>query len=872
MIVTDFYPTLTTIGDDMLITDTVTAQHVTDKEADPAKPYYMGEVDPDYSLLRSGTFKAEKSGEDISTYSYKFEQDMSAKAKWLYMTSNVGNYLYFNYLNGRWDSNYKFFNGFAPNKMNMLYTTQLTLNLRLYDFVNEHTLGNGEHVFTNNSTWDKTINLSGNVLYEFFEEGLTYNTNINGVQYQLRRDNYDDDEHCWHFDNGMRIYITSAYINVTTASSMYYSNNYIMCSVINSIPLPEDGGYHNYNDEAIDRPESTVFIDATYFSPSDNRLDLNTHKFGFKIGLYNDPSLYVYNGGKVVLRGGAPFEISYIAANYAASSNQDVVTSNGALLHATGQQTLRVNHFVDLPSIYHSGWGNHPKHVTSRDKDGNEISGYNSNTSQYEKYDDVPIFGENNVFMFRVKENKYKDLEPQLHDWQKYGSDISDNEYDPDDGGGGGGDSGDPDDANDPSKEDGIDEGDPNAPDWYSSNYSMTKFVNLNATGWADLMTNLQQAIIDTVNNPSDTTKLGYLLGTFKSDGTYECADDLAIFKFIASARWYPFDVSALYGDGYYVVNQTPEAALTFGYRGASIACSNKRVDWPIAALDLVRIIVPNKKGTTDINDCTFEDFEPYTKYTLMLPFVGELAIPAHNAVCATLMIKYLMDFSSGTCCAVVYASGGFNSSGGDGATCLGVLSGQCSTSVSIAGNDVVAQGDQIASATLNKASTELSLARSKFDFGLTIAKSSAEIAGGALVGDEAGAALAAAKTAPGIIHSAMDIASNNISDKMASIQLTQAQRSVPFCMNWGSNVTGNLVMKTPTLRIERSLVIRPENYKHVYGYPTCKQFNLSGVKGYFQCANPDISGIGSTGTVPTEAEQQMINEALRSGSFMGDG
>lgn len=868
MIVTEFYPTLTTQGDDMLITDTVSNQNVTDKDTDPAKAYYMGELGVLTSYLKLGTFKAEKSGEDISTYSYKFEQDISAHSKWLYMTANPNTDFTMNYNGTKWASNYKFFNGFAANKMNFNYGTTLTLTMRMYDFVNEHTLGNGEHVFTNNNYWNKTIYLSGNVLYEFFEDNLAFNTTINGVMYYLRYNEYNREGHYWDLGNGLRLYVTGAYFSNGTATCIYYNNNQVMCSVINSIPLPEDGGYHNYNGESIDRPAAAVFCNAHYFFPADNRLDINTHKFGYHVGLYNDPALYAYNGNNVVLWGGAPFEISYIAANYATTTSKVVVTSNGDLLENTGSQTIRVNYFIDLDSIYYSGWGNIPKHVTSRDKDGNEVSGYTSNSAQYEKYDDVPIFTPNNVLLYRTKEDKYRDLEPWLQPWQKYGADITDNDYDPD-GGGGGGDSGDPDDANDPNKEDGIDEGNPNPPNWYSSNYSMTKFINLSAAGWTSLKTNLQQAIVDTASDPTDTSKLGYLLGTFKSDGTFECADDLSIFKFIVSARWYPFDVSALYMGGQYVVNQTPESNVSIGYRGATVACSNKRVDWPIAALDLVTIQVPNKKGTTNINDCTFEDFEPYTKYTLMLPFVGELAVPAHNAVCATLGIKYIIDFSSGTCCAIVLSTGGFNSS--EGNTCVGIISGQCSTSVSVAGNDVVAQGDQIAAATLNKASTELSLARSKFDFGLTIAKSSAQIAEGAMIGEEAGAAFAAVKSAPEVIHSAMNIAANNISDKMASIQLTQAQRSVPFAMNWGSNVTGNLFMETPTLRIERSLVIRPENYKHVYGYPTCKKFNLSGIRGYFQCANPDISGIGSTGTIPTEAEQQMINEALRTGSFMGE-
>lgn len=876
MIVTDFYPTADTQAIDLLTTGTVTSLSLTDKDVDPAAAYYMGAVDNEASLFKYGTFNATKSGEDVSTYSYKFEQDTSKWANWFYMYATTGQYFGLDYGNGKWWSNFKFFNGFAPYKMNMNYGATITIRVRLYTFDEEHTLGNGEHVFTNSHYWNTSFTLSGDELFEFFDGTLTKNVTIGGVSYALTYSGFSDTNYCWDFGNGVRVYVTGASFPDNSNNSTYYNSTYLRCDVINGFALPEDGKYSNSSGTSINRPCAAVFSSTYALAPAECRLDIDTHKLRSSPGLYDNASMFSFNGDNNLLLGGKPFELSYIAARYATNnSNKWVLTPNGDVIKATGSDQIRINEFLGLHEIYRCGWGNCTKHTTSKDKDGNTVSGYTANTALYEKYQDVPLFSPNNVLLFRTKEDKYKDLEPVLQPWQKYGYDITDNDFDPEGSGDGG--TGDPDDPSDPSKEDGIDEGSPNPPAWYSSNYSMTKFVNLNGAGWTDLKTNLQQAIVDTVNNPSDTTKLGYLLGTFKSDGTYECADDLSVFKFIASARWYPFDVSALFmGNNTYVVNQTPEATLTFGYRGASVLCSNKRVNWPIAVLETVTIQVPNKKGTTEISDCTFEDFEPYTKYTLMLPFVGELAIPAHNAVCATLIIKYIVDFSSGTCCAVVYSSEGFNSAGGTGATCVGILSGQCSTSVSVAGNDAVAQGDQIAAATLNKASTELSLARSKFDFGVTIAKTGINMAEGAMSASDKGfsggigAAQEAIKATPGIVHSAMDIAANNISDKMASIQLTQAQRSVPFCMNWGSNVTGNLFMETPTLRIERSLIIRPENYKHVYGYPTCKQFNLSGIKGYFQCANPDISGIGASGTVPTETEQQMINEALRTGSFMG--
>lgn len=871
MIVTDLYATDSTIQSDLQITANVTSLNLTDKEVDPMVSYYMGEVSaPLQTLLYRGTFK-------YTDGVYKLERNKSVKPNWGYAYTPAGSGYYPSNIawNGsKWvnvGSAVKFINAMKYYKATMAMSTY-ALSCYLYDFSNETTLGTGEHIRYATTRYSGSFNASTNGFYSVFVDDGEWSVTINSTTYTLSKANWNSTGCFFDVGDNKRIYITQ----ISNASGnnyncVYYNGHQFYLDLTYSIETP---------DRLLNSRGCRIFRQLSHYYNGQVDIDKDYNR--------------AYSGGAPVYGGGSdrievdqetvwsakPFEVTYEVVNYCTTysptshQNEYVINSNDDLVFNSGYSQVRVNNFVDLFTWIKYALGIAPKWATNTKADGTAMT-YNNNSPEYLPNTAVPIFNkQDDPYGSALKKDTYRELEGALRPWQKYGYDITDDEYDPEGGGGGGG--SDDDDPSDPTKEDGIDEGDPNAPDWYSSNYSMTKFVNLAAAGWNDLKANLQQAIVDTVNNPTDTTKLGYLLGTFKSDGTFECADDLSIFKFIASARWYPFDVSALYMGSQYVVNQTPEAALSFGYRGASVACSNKRVAWPIAALEIVTLQVPNKKGTTSINDCTFEDFEPYTKYTLMLPFVGELSVPAHNAVCATIGIKYIVDFSSGTCCAIAMATGGFNS--GDGATCLGVLSGQCSTSVSVAGNDVVAQGDQIASATLNKASTELALARSKFDMGVTLAKSGINIAEGAMTASDKGysggigAAQEALKAAPDIVHSAMDIAANNISDKMADITLTQAQRSVPFAMNWGSNVTGNLFMSTPSMRIERSLIIRPENYKHVYGYPTCKQFNLSGIKGYFQCANPDISGIGSTGTKPTETEQQMINEALRTGSFMGDG
>lgn len=867
MISTNFYPDNTTIGGDMVITQSLPNLNLTDKTVDPMAAYYMGKIQSLQNFMYVGTYV-----HDTDAGIYKLEKDPSVQPDWGYgYTSGGSGYnQQWPYWNGsKWavySNNLCFINSMKYYKATMA-AISYTITCKLYDFSNDQTLGTGEHIRYTKTEKTGYFQASTNGFYKVLSGTDFWNVTIDGVTYQLGLSNWSSSGKYFDVGDNKRIYITQATrTSGNNYNCIYYNGNQFNLDIIYSIKT--EGTPITWWGSRLFRAFSDLYAMST---------DIRVERDELRTAMSYDNSV---SSGTSQIYGIKPFEVSAALVNYAMSTSptyhQDeyVINSNDDLVKSTGAN-LQVNYFCDL-----MGWLKYcidlgPKWATAEKADGTAMT-VNNNSPEYLPNTAVPLFDtSNNPVGTPLKADAYRDLEPRLRPWQKYGYDINDDDFDPDSEDPSGG--GDPtDDTDIPTKDDGKDDGTPPGVDGYSSNYSMTKFVTMNSTAWNDLKTNLSQAVAASAADPTNTSLLAYKLGGWKSDGTFEAANELSIMKFIASARFYPFDITqlVLQDNSSLVDTQNVKTALTFGYRGASVACSNMDLNYNIAMLKTMTIKVPSFKGGAQDNtsDVTFEEFEPFTKYTLMLPFIGEMNIPAHNAVRATIGITYFIDFNSGTCAALVQAAGGFNKS----TAVIGCMSGTCSTGVSIAGNDAVTQGDKMAAATLNKQSTELALSRAKFDFAYGVANSVIK-AGEAEVNSQAkgfatgiGAVQSLAQSSPDIVHGAMDIESAKIGDKLADINCTQAQRSVPTLLNFGSNATGNICINQPCLKIERTLVVRGNGYKHAYGWPTYQQRKLGTIDGYFECANPDVSGLTSDyGAIPTEIEMKMVNDALRSGSIM---
>lgn len=483
------------------------------------------------------------------------------------------------------------------------------------------------------------------------------------------------------------------------------------------------------------------------------------------------------------------------------------------------------------------------------------------------------------------------DTVPTESPWDYYNDNILPNLADPDDSVFAdpyepvdpGDDTPDPEDEGYPDKEEvNVDEGEvPDDMTFTLRKGSMTNFCVLTPYEFKLFRRALAQTVEDSMNNTGAGSgaknTFMYLLGKVKRDMNditeFETAENNFIKDYIVSCRFYPFDLTQVlcqvYGNTAEPVADGDYTNIPFGFNGASITQHNLGLAGSHVQTILVTIDVPNSNPDArlqmDYRGCTFLDFEPYTKYTMVLPFVGEVELASHDVVCSKLFIYYVIDFTTGTCCACVAKDG--NASGGysDGTvTGFRVLASKTTTigaSMSIAGNDIVRQADQMNAAYVNQRLNRQVNALKQVE-AIMPTKKQVETA------MKNGGFQTALKDYA--IDQVLNIPSNmemmaqiRASDLLSQVDVSQASRDVPFNMQGGSNPSVLHRISTPYLRIERASWFRPKGYAHTFGYPFEDSVAISEIDGFFQCSNPDVSGIPAT-----EIEQKMINDALREGSY----
>ena len=480
---------------------------------------------------------------------------------------------------------------------------------------------------------------------------------------------------------------------------------------------------------------------------------------------------------------------------------------------------------------------------------------------------------------------------PTTDPWDYYNNDILPNledpdnavfadpytPADPDD------DTPDPEDEGYPDKEDvNVDEGEvPDDMTFTLRKGSMTNFCVLTPAEFKIFRRTLAQTVEDSMNNTGGGTgtqnTFMYLLGKVKRDMNdvteFETAENNFIKDYIVSCRLYPFDLSQVlcqvYGNTAEPVADGDYTNIPFGFNGASITQHNLGLAGSHVQTVLVTIDVPNSNPDDrlrmDYKGCTFLDFEPYTKYTLILPFVGEVELSSHDVVCSKLFVYYVIDFTTGTCCACVAKDG--NSQGGysDGrVTGFRVLASKTTTigaSMSIAGNDIVRQADQMNAAYVNQRLNRQVNALKQVE-AIMPTKKQVETAmkNGGFQTALKDYALDQVLNIPSNMEMMAQI---RASDLLSQVDVSQASRDVPFNLQGGSNPSVLHRISTPYMRVERASWFRPKGYAHTFGYPFEDSVAISEIDGFFQCSNPDVSGIEAT-----EIEQKMINDALREGSY----
>ena len=306
------------------------------------------------------------------------------------------------------------------------------------------------------------------------------------------------------------------------------------------------------------------------------------------------------------------------------------------------------------------------------------------------------------------------------------------------------------------------------------------------------------------------------------------------ISNYILSCRMYPFDVTdKLFG------SYSQSSALEFGFKGATLPVNNWELDGLAAVVPCGSVNVPFFKERL-----TYFDLEPYTKCRIILPCIGTYEIPSQDVVGHTITVRYGVDLTTGISTAVVTAS----DSVGD--RTLLTKSGKMGIDVSLSGNDLTAQADNIAIANNQRAQTYLS-------GGTKILSGAVSGVSGALTGNPVGVAMGAVNGAAQIANGALDM-------QLADINNTIASRDVPKNITAGTGFSSRIGILTPYIVVQRPVVDEPSGYGRTFGFMWNRKARLGDLSGFTVCANPKMDIPGAT-----EDELALINSLLRQGVYI---
>lgn len=260
--------------------------------------------------------------------------------------------------------------------------------------------------------------------------------------------------------------------------------------------------------------------------------------------------------------------------------------------------------------------------------------------------------------------------------------------------------------------------------------------------------------------------------------------------------RLYPFDVSAKTSTG---VSQS----IVVG-----------RTDTKVMGIQ-----INDYNAVLDLGSCTFYpyfgnflDYEPFTTASLYIPYVGIVPISTANFMGQTISCKMIVDITTGSCTAIVFANG----------IPMIYKNGNIGVEIPMTGTNSAEYASRIAGG-LTSGATDLTLGAASKNVGQVVSG----------VGQ--------------IAESAFSV-DNTIYNTAGS--------SSPACGLWQP--------QNCYFIINRPVPIVPDNYGHTVGYACNYNANLSSLTGFTCCYNVDLSSLYAS-----DEEMNEINSLLANGIYL---
>lgn len=232
----------------------------------------------------------------------------------------------------------------------------------------------------------------------------------------------------------------------------------------------------------------------------------------------------------------------------------------------------------------------------------------------------------------------------------------------------------------------------------------------------------------------------------------------------------------------------------------------------------------------------SYLDYDPYTKISLYLPYIGEIDIDPDQVMQTNLGVEYHINVVTGDAVAIVTSNG----------SVIYTASGNCMRQIPIAQKDF--------SAIINTAVAAVSTIATA-----GVSAGAAKAVGGAVAGaskSEAGKAVADARTNAQLKNMEMGAGSSLIDQVMSS----------KFKYKHAGDIgggAGQLAVQSPYLTIERPNLMLANNYKSYVGYPCNATLQLNRCKGFTQIEATRLSIAGATDEEITEALSYLVEGVI---------
>lgn len=274
-------------------------------------------------------------------------------------------------------------------------------------------------------------------------------------------------------------------------------------------------------------------------------------------------------------------------------------------------------------------------------------------------------------------------------------------------------------------------------------------------------------------------------------------------------------------------------------------------------------------------------DYNPYTKITLMLPFIGSVPLDTDEIMGNTLGVKYRIDLLSGHCVAMLTVNGNV----------LYQFTGECAANIPLTGADWSRVYSAIASTALSGATLAAGSAGATATTAIGASRSMIDSANAVSnLGNTFSSLNLTSKGVKGVVNlrnsvqaaadvalEGANIAANAVNTANKSIAAANIVHSVGNTVSavMGSKVNvshsgqitgsaGMLGVQSPHILIEYPRQSLPENYKHFMGYPCNEYGRLGSYTGFTRCEQVELNGIRAT-----DSEIAQILEALKEGVYL---